>query len=61
MLIAVKLFATFSSGLFAHIINELHIPEKEAGMILLNNRHAEPDQKLRDGDNLALVPLVGGG
>jgi len=28
---------------------------------MLNNRHAEPDQQLNDGDNLSLFPLVGGG
>jgi len=30
-------------------------------MIMLNNRHSEPDQQLHEGDNLALFPLVGGG
>jgi molybdopterin converting factor small subunit len=72
--ITVKLFATFRVGRFAEttrsyppgtritdIINELRIPEKEIGMIMLNSRHAEPDQELSNGDNLALFPLVGGG
>lgn len=74
MKITVKLFATFRVGRFAEetrdyppgtrvgdIIKEINIPEKEVGMIMLNNRHAEPDQELHDGDNLALFPLVGGG
>ncbi len=74
MRITIKLFATFRIGRFAEvtrdypagtriadIIGELHIPEKEVGMIMLNNRHAEPDQELHDGDSLALFPLVGGG
>jgi len=74
MQITVKLFATFRNGRFAEvtkdypletrivdIIRELGIPEKEIGMIMLNNRHAEPDQQLHDGDILALFPLVGGG
>ncbi|ABQ25398.1 MoaD/ThiS family protein [Geotalea uraniireducens] len=74
MKITVKLFATFRVGRFAEvtrdyppgtrvgdIIEELNIPEKEVGMIMLNNRHAEPEQELHDGDNLALFPLVGGG
>ncbi len=74
MQITVKLFATFRVGRFAEvtkdypletrivdIIRELGIPEKEIGMIMLNNRHAEPDQQLHDGDILALFPLVGGG
>lgn len=74
MQITVKLFATLRVGRFgeetrdyppgtriAEVIRDLLIPEKEIGMIMLNNRHAEPDQELANGDNLALFPLVGGG
>jgi molybdopterin converting factor small subunit len=74
MQITIKLFATLRVGRFAgeardyppgtriaDIILELGIPERELGMIMLNNRHAEPEQELNDGDNLALFPLVGGG
>lgn len=74
MQITVKLFATFRVGRFsavkreypsgtviADILKELHIPEKEIGMIMLNGRHAEPDRELNDGDNLSIFPLVGGG
>ena len=74
MQITVKLFATFRVGRFdmatreyppgtriAEVISDFHIPEKEIGMIMLNNRHAELDQELHDGDSLALFPLVGGG
>jgi molybdopterin converting factor small subunit len=74
MQITVKLFATFRVGRFAattrqypqgtliaEVIRELQIPEAQIGMIMLNNRHAEPDQQLNDGDNLSLFPLVGGG
>lgn len=74
MQVTLKLFATFRVGRFAEetrdyppgtcitdIINELGIPEKEIGMIMLNSRHAEPEQELSNGDNLALFPLVGGG
>ncbi|KAF0221738.1 MAG: sulfur transfer protein [Geobacteraceae bacterium] len=74
MQITLKLFATFRVGRFAaatrdypagtriaDVIRELHIPEEQIGMIMLNNRHAEPDQELNDGDNLSLFPLVGGG
>lgn len=74
MQITVKLFATLRVGRFAEetrdypagtriadIILELGIEEKEIGMIMLNNRHAEPDHELGNGDSLALFPLVGGG
>ena len=74
MQITVKLFATFRVGRFvtqarqypagtrvADVIRDLEIPEGQIGMIMLNNRHAEPDQELHDGASLALFPLVGGG
>jgi molybdopterin converting factor small subunit len=72
--INVKLFATFRVGRFVaekreypvgtrivDIIRELRIPEPEIGIIMLNSRHAEPDQQLKDGDNLGIFPQVGGG
>jgi sulfur-carrier protein len=74
MQITVKLFATLRSGRFdeevreytpgtriADIIGELGIADREIGMIMLNHRHAEPEQELHDSDVLALFPLVGGG
>lgn len=74
MRINLKLFATFRVGRFsaeareyppgtpvAAVIRDLRIPEEQIGMIMLNNRHSEPDQQLHEGDNLALFPLVGGG
>jgi len=74
MKITVKLFATFREGRFsvevreypegtriADILKELQIPEEQIGMIMVNARHAEPDQELREGDSLAIFPLVGGG
>jgi len=74
MQITVKLFANFRKERFitadrelpagtciADIINILQIPAGEIGTIMLNNRHAEPGQKLQEGDRLALFPLVGGG
>ena len=74
MHITVKLFATFRVGRFtvatqehpggtliAAVIEGLQIPETQIGMIMVNGRHAEPDQLLHDGDSLALFPLVGGG
>ncbi len=74
MQITVKLFATFRVGRFvartleypagtriAHVIRDLQIPEGQIGMIMVNGRHAEPDQELYGGESLALFPLVGGG
>lgn len=74
MQVTVKLFATLRVGRFAEeareypqgtriadVIRELGIAEKEIGMIMLNNRHAEPERQLSEGDSLALFPLVGGG
>ncbi|MFB3814057.1 MAG: MoaD/ThiS family protein [Terriglobales bacterium] len=74
MQVTVKLFATFRHGRFAtatqdcppgtrvaDVIRELQIPAGQVGMILLNNRHVEPEQCLEDGASLALFPFVGGG
>jgi sulfur-carrier protein len=74
MQINVKLFATFRVGRFsvelreyplgtrvADVISQLQIPEGLIGMIMLNNRHAEPERELNAGDTLSLFPLVGGG
>jgi sulfur-carrier protein len=74
MQITLKLFATLRTGRFdedirdyppgtriADIMGELGIPDSEIGMIMLNHRHAEPEQELHAGDTLALFPLVGGG
>jgi sulfur carrier protein ThiS len=74
MRITVKLFANFRLGRFitemrefpdgtrvADVITLLGIQATEIGTIMLNNRHADPGQQLREGDRLALFPLVGGG
>jgi sulfur-carrier protein len=74
MKVNVKLFANFRDGRFvaemqehpagtriADVVRALNIQEAEIGMIMLNNRHAELDQQLADGNNLSIFPLVGGG
>lgn len=74
MEITVKLFAMFRVGRFAavtkryepgatpaNIACELHIPEKDVGIVLVNSRHTKLDHRLLDGDTLSLFPLVGGG
>lgn len=74
MQITVKLFASFRTDRFvtdsrevacgtsiAEVISLLQIPAAEVGTIMLNSRHAEPEQRLQEGDRLALFPLVGGG
>ena len=72
--ITVKLFATFRRGRFrealreypaatriADVIADLEIEAKDIGMIFIRGQHAEPEQVLREGDVLALFPLLGGG
>ena len=74
MQIKVKLFANFRDGRFsvedqeypsgtriADIIEKVGITPGEIGVIMLDNKHAEPEQELTDGANVALFPLVGGG
>ena len=74
MKVTVKLFASFQLGRFevelreypeqtaiGQIFQDLHIPAGEVGILLLNAVHAKPQQILKDGDVLAIFPLVGGG
>ena len=74
MKVQVKLFATFRTERFkqqeqqlqegttiGEVVAQLGIAEEALGMVMLNSRHAPLDQKLKDGDTLALFPLVGGG
>lgn len=74
MKVTVKLFASFQKGRFKQelrdypdqtligtVVRELKIPEAEVGILLLNAVHAKMDQPLKEGDLLAIFPLVGGG
>jgi molybdopterin converting factor small subunit len=74
MKVTVKLFASFQAGRFnkeirdypdqtsiGSIVQELNIPEEEVGILLLNAVHADLGQSLKDGDIVAIFPLVGGG
>lgn len=74
MRVTVKLFATFRKGRFdaevrevpagttvSRIVEEVNLPDKEIGIVLVNSRHADLSRVLADGDTLAIFPLVGGG
>ena len=74
MRITVKLFATFRNGRFdaevrevppgttvSGIVEEMDLPGKEIGIVLVNSRHADLSRVLADGDTVAVFPLVGGG
>lgn len=74
MKITVKLFATLQKGRFdretkeyssditvSEVADELNIPEDQAAIIFVNNRHATFDHQLSDGDLLAFFPPIGGG
>lgn len=73
-MIEVRLFATFREGrekvLFldskdyknAHeILDYLQIPYEDVAIYLINGRHSKLDDKIKDGDILAIFPPVGGG
>ncbi|AJF07919.1 MoaD/ThiS family protein [Geoalkalibacter subterraneus] len=74
MKITVKLFASFRVGRFKvedrdyppgtpvrRIVEELGLSEDQLGVVMVNYRHAALDYELKEGDALALFPLVGGG
>lgn len=74
MKITVKLFATFRIGRFiqeerdylpgttvAQVAEQLGLNPADLGIMLVNSRHVKTDYLLRDGEVLALFPLLGGG
>ena len=74
MRIRIKLFATLREGRFeemvedfatgatvATVIESLRISDREVKIIFVNNRHADRERLLHEGDTLALFPPIGGG
>ena len=74
MKITVKLFASFRDNRFKiaerdypegttghHVMLELGLTEEEMGVVLVNSRHVSLGATLKEGDTLAMFPLVGGG
>ncbi|MGB4437968.1 MAG: MoaD/ThiS family protein [Sedimentibacter sp.] len=74
MKIEVRLFATFRVGRWKSkrlsfseetqiidVLNNLNIKKEELGLILVNGSYKEVDEKLKDGDILAIFPPVAGG
>ena len=43
------------------LINELKLPDEMAGVIVLNDRNADFDDPLHDGDRVTLIPPLAGG
>lgn len=74
MKVTVKLFAQFRYNRFLveerqvpetvsclDIVLSLGITEEEIGVVLINGRHAQLTCMLKEGETVALFPLVGGG
>ncbi len=74
MRIKIKLFASLRQGRFdiadrdfpdgsaiRDVLKEISVPEKEAHIIFINGRHADPGSVLKEGDTLSVFPLIGGG
>lgn len=74
MKITIKLFASLQQGRFDVKIFEIHkkmkaddirkmlkIPKKEKLILLINGRHADLHNAIKDGDTISLFPLLGGG
>ena len=43
------------------VVDDLAIPERLLGIVLINGAHAGIEDLLRDGDVLSLLPLLDGG
>ena len=74
VMIEVRLFATFREGRekISYVESEkakngedicrlYQIPCEEVAIFLINGRHSDLQQPIKDGDILALFPPVGGG
>lgn len=72
--ITVKLYASFRHNRFKsaergyattptvrQVIDELDLPVRDVGFILIDDRHAHIDDPLPDGAVLSLLPRIGGG
>jgi len=74
MIINVKLIGLFKTGRFTQrdlevpegsrvddVISSLGLPRQHFGIVLVNERHAEPGSPLHEADRLVLMPIVDGG
>ncbi len=74
MRVTVKLFAFFRENRFkveekefpeptavSEVVEGLGIDLEEVGVIMINSRHCTFDTLLKEGDNLAIFPVIGGG
>ena len=72
--LTIKLFASFQRGRFAvetraypesptvgEIVDKLAIPRSEVGVMMVNGRNVEFDDRPAEGDVLAIFPIIGGG
>ncbi len=50
-----------NGGSLSDLTNQLHIPEREAKIIFVNNRLQSPDYQLQDNDEVSIFPPIGGG
>lgn len=74
MKITVKLFAYFREERFkkeerdypesttvAEVVTGLGIDPEEVGVLMINSRHCLFETVLKEGDDLAIFPVIGGG
>ena len=72
--LTIKLFAGFQRGRFAigtraypesptvgDVVDELAIPRSEVGVMVVNGRNVEFDDRPAEGSVLAIFPVIGGG
>ncbi len=52
----------YPAGITAEkIIEQLHIPRRALGTVLINGVHSRIDDIVNEGDTIALLPILGGG
>jgi molybdopterin converting factor small subunit len=43
------------------LLDQLHIPSGEAALLFVNGRRAAPESAIREGDEIRVFPMLGGG
>lgn len=74
MTVTVKLFATLRTNRFSEkqfeleeaitveeLIKKIGLPSEQVSIIFVNGRHAKQDTVLKNGDEIAFFPPIGGG
>lgn len=50
-----------SASSVGNLLDELDLKGEEETIVFVNEKRAEPETAIRDGDNIKIFPILGGG